>query len=114
MKLRLKDQGEGWFWKARKVDVRVVERVSVPDLGQYFRVVFHAPLERQERGGATPSGLHLVVYDEAWVRSRWQGREVNADDEVSVFVWLIRRGESTEKPPVAVSPSAWAMCRVLA
>jgi hypothetical protein len=114
MKLRLKDQGEGWFWPSDKVDVRVVESVSVPGLGQFHRVAFHSPLERQERGGATPSGLHLVVYDEAWVRSRWDGHEPNADEDVSVFLWLIRRGDATDQPPGKVSPSTWAMCRVQA
>jgi hypothetical protein len=112
VKLRLEDQGEGWFWSSRKVDVRVVDQVPVPELGLYFKVAFHAPLERQERGGATQSGLHLVTYDEAWLRCRWQGREIGPDDEVSVFLWLIRRGED-DGPPVDVAPSAWAMCRVL-
>jgi hypothetical protein len=113
VRLRLEDQGDGWFWKTPKVDVRVVERVSVPDLGQYFRVAFHAPLERPERGGSTPSGLHVVVYDEAWVRSRWRGREVGAEEGVSVFLWLLEPGEDARQPPVNDSPSAWVMCRVL-
>jgi hypothetical protein len=114
VKLRLRDQGEGWFWRSRKVDVRVVEQVSVPDVGRYFKVVFHASLERQEPGGATPSGLRVVAYDEAWVRSRWQGHEVNTDDEVSVFLWLLKRDEVIGQPPVDEPPSAWVMCRVLA
>ena len=114
MKLRLKDQGEGWFWPSRKIDVRVVDRILDPNLGEFFRVAFHAPLERQERGGSTPSGLHLVNYDEAWVRSRWEGHDLNADEEVSVFLWLIRRGEPDGRPPRNMAPSAWTMCRVLA
>jgi hypothetical protein len=114
MKLRLSDQGDGWFWQSRKIDVRVADRIPVPGLGEFFRVAFHTPLERQERGGMTPSGLHIVNYDAAWVRSRWQDHEPNVNEEVPVFLWLIRRGDPTEQPPTKASPSAWAMCRVLA
>jgi len=114
MNLRLKDQGEGWFWRSHEVDVSVVESTSVPGVGQFHRIRFHSPLQRQELGAATPSGLHLVTYDEAWVRSRWQGHEPNADEDVSVFLWLIRRGDATDQPPGKVSPSTWAMCRVQA
>ena len=86
----------------------------MPELGVFFRVAFHAPLVRQQRGGATRSGLHLVTYSGAWLRSRWRDHDVNPREETSVFLWLVEQGRESAEPPTNVPPSAWALCRVLA
>ena len=114
MKLQIEDQGDGWFWADRTTVALVTDQVVAPELGCFLRVEFLAPLERQERGGATPTGLHVVTYSGAWLRCRWHGHEISVADEVSAFMWLIERAKESDGPPLEKAPSAWVTCRVLA
>ena len=114
MRLELRDQGEGWFWDSPKIVVHAAEQVTMPRQGAFVKVEFHSPLERQEPDGSTLSGLHLVVYSGAWIRSRWQEHDISPQEETSVFMWLIERGKESDGPPREKAPSTWALCRVVA
>ena len=115
MRLRLEDQGEGWPPDApRSLVGQVTGQVAVAMQEPYLRVEFDAPLELQERGAVTPSGLHLVTYVGAWVRSRWIGHSIGPAEPVSTFVWLITQGSPAAEPPGREQPPRlWAWCTVL-
>jgi hypothetical protein len=110
LKLRLEDQGEGWFWADPAITVDVVAEARLRGR-RYYKVAFDPPLELQEAGACTPSGLLLVIYPAAWLSSRWVGHEINPDSDTSAFLWLAQETTEAIPPPAGTAPSIWAMCR---
>jgi hypothetical protein len=115
VRINLEDQGDGWPAGAPlRLTGLVVRTVRVKKAEPYLLVEFEAPVVVQERGKQTPSGLHLVTYVGAWVRSRWVGHSIGPAARVSAFVWLIEQGnQSVEPPRPGQPPDLWAECAVL-
>lgn len=113
MVLTLEDQGDGWIpeLSGQALRARVIGEHAVPGEEPYIRTEFSAPIQLQEAGGSTFSGLTVNTYAGAWVRSRWRNHPVNTADAVSVFFWLIRSDDDSAAPPVDSAPRLWAMCR---
>ena len=110
MRLRLEDQGDGWFWTDPAIEVDVIEE-TWGHSRVYYKVRLQPPVERQESGASTPSGLLLVAYRVAWLSSRWVGHEIRSDVDTSAFLWLARGEGESVPPPGDSPPSAWVMCR---
>ena len=112
----LSDQGDGWFAGYAHVS-GIVEAVIQADGGgsPYYIVRLESPLELQKRGAATPSGLILRRYASCLIRCRWQGKDINVDEPVSVHVVLLPLGA---EPPrntadvLGLTPDVWATCIV--
>lgn len=111
VRLILEDQGDGWFWNTQTIGVEVRSHTLCRSR-EYYRVAFDNPLELQEPGFPTPSGLGLVTYPGAWLSSRWKGKQINDRERTSVFFWLIRSDDQEDRPSVELSPTAWVMCQV--
>ena len=47
MKLRLEDQGDGWFWSRPAIEAEVVEQAWYHSR-RYYKVRLHPPLEQQK------------------------------------------------------------------
>src|ERR1700682_3917490 len=95
--LVLENEGEGWFPLASTKALRgtVAGIVRNPSASEPFYLVrLEFPLEVQEPSSATPSGLLLVRYEYAVVRSRWEGVAVGSESQVSCHVQLVPRESS--------------------
>ena len=118
-RIRLSYQGEGWFADVADRELTAVVRAQIaPSAGNtsWYAVQFDRPIETQEAGASTPSGLHLVRYTHAVVGSRWAGAEIASEPRVSCFVRLVREGESlpAEQSEVNHFPiRLWAECSVV-
>jgi hypothetical protein len=114
----LSDEGEGWFTGYADVSGTIESVIqSNPDDNSYYVVRLDTPLELQESGAATPSGVLLRRYSHCIVHCRWQGADINIDTPVSVHVLLVPLG--TELPRskgdvAGLKISAWATCVVCA
>src|SRR6267142_254437 len=96
-RIRLSDQGVGWFADVPDRELTGIVRARIGSGSgdsSCYAVKFDRPLETQESGASTPSGLHLARYTHAVVGSRWAGVEIETQPRVSCFVRLIREGES--------------------
>lgn len=103
------NRGEGWPADAPKGIVgRVVGELRPAST---VRLTFRRPLELQERGLRTPSGLRLVRYAGAWIRPRHVGFEVREEEPTDVHVWLVESG--VEDVPPSGSPRFWAMATIV-
>ena len=91
LRLRLEDQGEGWFWDLPSVEVDVVGEAQVHSR-PFYRVVF-----------ADGSG--------AWLSPRWVGHEISREGLITALLWLTSREEHPGKPPRDVPHSARVACR---
>ena len=111
MKLRLEDQGDGWFWSRPAIEAEVVEQVWYHSR-RYYKVRLHPPLEQQESGAPSPSGSRLVVYHVAWLSPRWVGHEIGPESGTSAFLWLARGEGESAPPPADTSPSARVSVRM--
>jgi len=110
LKLRLEDQGDGWFWDRPAIEVDVIGQTWVHSR-PYYKISLEPPLTRQESGAPTQSGLHLEVYDAAWLSARWVGHEFGSTHGTSAFLWLARQEDESGPPPLDAPPSAWVTCR---
>jgi len=113
-RLRLEDEGEGWFAGVRELAGFVRGRVNREgDPGSWYLVQLDEPLEVQEVGHSTVSGFRLVKYRQLLVRSRVAGRELDRDAPCSVHVCLIPAGVDPAAHLSALRhPTAWARCLV--
>jgi hypothetical protein len=110
LKLRLEDQGEGWFWEERSIEVDVLEEVRQHSR-QFYTVVFRKPLETCEGGEQAGPGGRSVVCTGAWLSPRWVGHEIVRNDDITALLWLIRDVKQAAKPPRDVDYSARVKCR---
>ena len=117
-RIKLSDQGEGWFDDVAPELTGIVRaRIGGGSAdSSSYAVQFDKPVETQESGASTPSGLHLVRYTHAVVGSRWSGVEIETQPRVSCFVRLVREGESLPAAQNEVSKlpiRLWAECSVV-
>ena len=110
MRLKLEDQGDGWFWDLPSVEVEVVPQAQVHSR-RFYRVAFADPLELQEPGAPAPSGPGAATYPGAWLSPRWVGHEIRCDEAVTALLWLVPWEQQPEKPPRDVPHSARVGCR---
>jgi hypothetical protein len=118
--LVLENEGEGWFPLASAQAIRGTilgiirnEAASEP----FYLVHLESPLEVQDCSSATPSGLLLVRYEYAVIRSRWTGVAVGSESRVSCFVQLVPLESalpSTAEECAALPLRIWASCSVTA
>jgi hypothetical protein len=110
LKLRLEDQGDGWFWSCPAIEVHVVGE-SWGHSRLYYSVRLERPLERQEPGEAAPHGSPVATYRAAWISARWVGHEFSSEHETTAFLWLAAEGSESAPPPSDSSPAARVRCR---
>ncbi len=60
VRLRLEDQGEGWFWDGTSIDVDVLDEVRMHSR-LFYRVAFAEAVEAREAGGEGRSGRRQRV-----------------------------------------------------
>jgi hypothetical protein len=109
VKLRLEDEGSGWFWDHPVVEVEVTaQRWGHSRL--YYKVRPCPPFEREE---PTPGGQSRAAFRSAWISPRWVGHEIEAGHDTSVFVWLVGEEGDREPPPSDSPPSARVRCRIV-
>ncbi len=113
MRLRLEDQGEGWFWDGSEIEVGVLDHVRKHSR-EFYRVVFPEPVEVRE-GAETyepgdPDG-EIVVCSGAWLSPRWVGHEVGPDVDITALLWMVRDIAASVKAPRDVQYSARVRCR---
>jgi hypothetical protein len=96
LRLKLEDQGDGWFWDVPSIEVEVVAQAQVHSR-LFYRVGFADP------GAATGPG--------AWLSSRWVGHEIRRDEAVSALLWLVAGELELDRPPRDVPHSARVGCR---
>jgi hypothetical protein len=96
LRLRLEDQGEGWFWELPSIEVEVVAQARVHSR-PFYRVVFGDP-----GVGACPG---------AWLSPRWVGHEISREGDITALLWLASGEERPDKPPRDVPHSARVACR---
>jgi hypothetical protein len=119
LKLRLADQGEGWFWSHPAIEVDVVEQTWYHSR-LYYKVRLQPPAERQESrvsppgsGASLGPGLDPAAHRAAWLSSRWVGHEIRPELDSSALLWLAH-GEDESAPPSVDTPySARVMCRMM-
>jgi hypothetical protein len=118
-RIRLSNQGEGWLADVADRELAAVVRDRIEGSAgdnPWYAVQFDKPIETQESGASTPSGLHLVRYTHAVVGARWAGVEIAAEPGVSCFVRLVREGESFPAGQNEVNNlpiRLWAECSVV-
>ena len=110
MRLKLEDQGDGWFWDPPSIEVEVVAEAWVHSR-RFYRVVFADSLEVQEAGAPTLSGPCVATYSGAWLSPRWVGHEIRCDEAVTALLWLVSSEEQPDEPPRDVPHSARVGCR---
>jgi hypothetical protein len=110
LRLKLEDQGDGWFWDLLSIEVEVVAEAWVHSR-RFYRVVFPYPLELQETGTPTLSGPCLATYPSAWLSPRWVGHEIRCDEAITALLWLVPAEEQPPEPPRDVPHSARVGCR---
>jgi hypothetical protein len=117
-RVRLRDQGEGWFSEYHGLDlVGTVRRriAGADDLNPWYLVELDDTLELQERGAATFTGLGVFRYRHLLIRSRWVGQDVERGESVSVFVNLVPADvplPQAEEDVARSKPRIWATCSV--
>lgn len=112
-RLKLEAAGEGWFKGAGPVLFgSVVSALGRKhDSNPWYLVELDEPLEIQESGHDTPSGLRLVRYSQLLVSCRWQATEINEREPVSVFVNLVPQDRDAGEHLDAIEqPTVWANC----
>ena len=110
LRLKLEDQGDGWFWDPPSIEVEVVAEAWVHSR-RFYRVVFADSLEVQEAGAPTLSGPCVATYSGAWLSPRWVGHEIRCDEAVTALLWLVSSEEQPDEPPRDVPHSARVGCR---
>jgi hypothetical protein len=110
LRLKLEDQGDGWFWDLPSIEVEVVAQAWVHSR-RFYRVAFAEPLELQEAGAPTLSGPSVVAYPGAWLSPRWVGHEVHRDAAITALLWLDSQKQEPDEPPRDVPHSARVECR---
>ena len=115
-RVTLSESGEGWFAGHAALS-GTVESVIPSNEGDNpcYVVRFDLPLDLQEPGAATVSGLILRRYSHCVIRCRWQGVDVNVDEPVSVHVLLVPAGSDRPESMTelsAMTVSVWADCVV--
>ena len=110
MRLKLEDQGEGWFWDVPSIEVEVVAQAQAHSR-PFYRVAFACPLELQEAREPPVRDSRVALYPGAWLSPRWVGHEVRRDETITALLWLATGGQSSDKPPRDVPHSARVGCR---
>ena len=88
MRLRLEDQGEGWFWETPELEAEVLTYQRVHSR-EFYRVAFAEPLLPDEAGPPTPDDAPPAAFCGAWLSPRWVGHEIHRDPPVAALVWLL-------------------------
>jgi hypothetical protein len=118
-RVQIVNDGEGWFpeYQARALTGTIHESVRARGRSTPWYVVqFDETLELQERGGDTPSGLHLVRYTHALIANRLAGDALENGDPISCYLCLVREGAApprTEQELSQFSIQAWPKCSLL-
>lgn len=106
----------GWFRGYSKVAGTIASVVPASDCYHpYYVIRFDPPLELQEPGAPTPSGLILNRYSHVVIRSRWQDQDIGPAAKTSVHVVLVPPGNAppeTSAQIATMSAELWAMCVV--
>jgi hypothetical protein len=116
VRLRLEDQGEGWFWDGTSIDVDVLDEVRMHSR-LFYRVAFAEAVEAREAGDqvepkADPDGAGASCTG-AWLSPRWVGHEVGREEDISALLWMVRDVGQAARPPRDVDYSARVKCRAL-
>ncbi len=120
-RLKLQNEHEGWLGASEVISGVVVEEVGCEHRSKpwyqsnpWYLVKLDEPLEFQESGHDTPSGLLLVSYSSLIVSCRWGGVEINRREPVSVFLCLLPEGQDPAQHLGSVThPDVWASCVIL-
>lgn len=116
----VQDEGEGWFPLAPACELRGIVVRAIPHSRSdepFYLLRLAAPLEVQEPGEQTPSGLKFCRYSHLVVRSRWQGVALGSPAPVSAHIWLIPEGDpvpTSGSKFESLAPRVWATCKVAA
>jgi hypothetical protein len=116
VRLRLEDQGEGWFWDGTSIDVDVLDEVRMHSR-LFYRVAFAEAVEAREAGDqvepkADSDGAGASCTG-AWLSPRWVGHEVGREEDISALLWMVRDVGQATRPPRDVDYSARVKCRAL-
>lgn len=110
--------GEGWFplAPASEISSVVIRAIPHPTGGEpYYLLRLASPLEVQEPGHSTPSGLALRSYSHVVARSRWLGVPLGSAAHASAHIWLVPEGAplpASGSKYESLAPRIWAACRV--
>jgi hypothetical protein len=110
LRLKLEDQGDGWFWDLPSIEVEVVAQTQVHSR-RFYRAVFADPLELQEVGTPASGGASVATYPGAWLSPRWVGHEIRSDEAITALLWLVSGEQQPDDPPRDVPHSARVACR---
>jgi hypothetical protein len=109
LRLRLEDQGEGWFWDGTSMDVEVLDEV-LKHSRQFYRVVFAEPVHARESAEQGEPDASPTLCAGAWLSPRWVGHEIDRDG-ITALLWMVRDVRQAVKPPRDVDYSARVKCR---
>jgi hypothetical protein len=110
LRLKLGDQGDGWFWDVPSIEVEVAAQAQMHSR-RFYRLVFAEPLELQEVGTPAPGGAGAATFPGAWLSPRWVGHEIGCDKAITALLWLVPEEQQPDKPPRDVEHSARVACR---
>ena len=110
MRLRLEDQGEGWFWDATSIDVEVLDDVRQHSR-RFYKVEFAEPVEARESGGQDGPDDSPAPCTGAWLSPRWVGHEIGRNEDTVALLWMVREVRLAGNPPRDVEYSARVKCR---
>jgi len=119
-RIEMADDGEGWFAGLNGSPLTgsvmgVISSQARP--GDWHVVLFDQPLEVQEKGGNTPSGLQLVRYAQAVIAVRMAGDVLGREGSTPCYLCLVRDGDeapTNDEELAHYEVRAWSRCRVLA
>jgi hypothetical protein len=98
-RVKLEDEGEGWFPEnvGSSLPATVTQIIADDHERRWYVLTFDEPLELQEKGATTPSGMCVCRYPWGVVRSRWLSPALTGEHTMSSLVSLVREGNV---PPV--------------
>jgi hypothetical protein len=111
VRLRLEDQGDGWFWDTPCIETEVLREQQVHSR-RFYRLALAEPLELPGDALTTAqSGARAVTYCGAWLSPRWVGHEIGRDEGITALLWLVGEGQQADDPPRDAPHSARVTCR---
>jgi len=110
LRLKLEDQGGGWFWDEPSIEVDVVAQTQAHSR-PFYRVVFAHPPRIQDAGALSRPASFVTMYPGAWLSPRWVGHEIRRDEPITAYLWLASGEQQSDRPPRDVPHSARVACR---